>query len=57
MRPKWFNIKDIPYDNMWPDDPLWLPHLLNGELFEGTATVSDTEVTEHHIQVLEKLEP
>lgn len=55
MRPQWFSVKDIPYKNMWPDQELWLPYVLNGELFEGTATVTTTEVTEHHIQVLEKL--
>jgi 8-oxo-dGTP diphosphatase len=57
MRPQWFDINKLPYQDMWPDDELWLPHLLNGELFEGTITANQTEVTEHHIQVLEKLEP
>lgn len=56
MRPQWFDIRDIPYDKMWPDEKIWLPHLLNGEFFEGTATVTETEVTEHHIQVVEALD-
>lgn len=30
-RPFWCSIDDIPYDNMWPDDSLWLPRLLNEE--------------------------
>ena len=31
MRPKWFPIKDIPYQEMWSDDIYWLPKVLNGE--------------------------
>eukprot|EP01087_Luapelamoeba_hula_P011228 TRINITY_DN3024_c0_g2_i1.p1 TRINITY_DN3024_c0_g2~~TRINITY_DN3024_c0_g2_i1.p1 ORF type:complete len:182 (-),score=37.25 TRINITY_DN3024_c0_g2_i1:76-585(-) len=30
MRPLWWNVKDIPYDHMWPDDKLWLADVLNG---------------------------
>jgi ADP-ribose pyrophosphatase YjhB (NUDIX family) len=56
MRPEWFGVDKIPYDDMWPVDHLWLPHLLNGELFEGTVTTTEDKVAEHHIQVLEKLD-
>lgn len=31
MRPEWFDIKQIPYDKMWPDDPFWLPKIIDGE--------------------------
>lgn len=31
MRPEWFNIGSIPYDNMWSDDIYWLPKVLNGD--------------------------
>lgn len=31
MAPKWFNISDIPYEQMWADDPYWLPQILNGK--------------------------
>ena len=34
MRPQWFNLHSIPYDNMFPDDRLWLPKVLNGEAFK-----------------------
>ncbi|KAF9415973.1 hypothetical protein BGZ94_010351 [Podila epigama] len=30
MRPQWFNFKDIPFDQMWEDDRIWLPELLKG---------------------------
>lgn len=31
MRPQWFTFADVPYDQMWEDDQIWLPMLLNGQ--------------------------
>lgn len=31
MQPAWFAYHGIPYEDMWEDDRLWLPRLLNGE--------------------------
>ena len=31
MAPKWVDVADIPYDDMWPDDPYWLPQVLEGK--------------------------
>ncbi len=28
--PKWFPLDSLPYDKMWVDDRLWLPHVLSG---------------------------
>jgi len=28
---KWFRFEDIPYQQMWGDDPYWLPKVLSGE--------------------------
>lgn len=30
MKPEWFNIDDIPYAKMFPDDKYWLPLILEG---------------------------
>ena len=35
MLPKWFNINEIPFDNMWPDDKMWFPYLIDKKYFEG----------------------
>ncbi|CAB3978054.1 7,8-dihydro-8-oxoguanine triphosphatase [Paramuricea clavata] len=35
MRPQWFQTDQIPFPDMWPDDDLWFPMLLNNEKFEG----------------------
>ena len=31
MKPKWFEIDNIPYDKMFPDDKYWLPLVLEGK--------------------------
>ena len=31
MNPQWFNLKNIPYKNMWQDDEYWLPQVLDGK--------------------------
>ncbi len=31
MAPKWFNIDEIPYNNMFSDDKYWLPLILEGK--------------------------
>lgn len=31
MAPKWFAIDSIPYEEMWADDPYWLPLVLQGK--------------------------
>lgn len=35
MKPQWFLISAVPYDQMWPDDRHWLPLLLEGKNFRG----------------------
>lgn len=52
MRPQWFTIDAIPYDEMWPDDIHWLPVFLAGKkfrtrfLFGENDTVLENEVRE-----------
>lgn len=35
MKPQWFEVKDIPFDDMWPDDKYWIPMFLEGKKFTG----------------------
>ena len=35
MKPYWFDINNIPYDNMFPDDKYWLPIILQGRKIKG----------------------
>ena len=33
--PLWTEVLDIPYDEMWSDDALWMPWMLEGRPFKG----------------------
>ncbi|WP_323674816.1 8-oxo-dGTP diphosphatase [Halorubellus sp. PRR65] len=33
--PEWRARRDVPYDEMWEDDELWLPHVLDGDTIRG----------------------
>jgi len=35
MRPEWFKVSGIPYEQMWIDDKYWLPLLLDNKRFNG----------------------
>ena len=31
MCPHWFNLENVPYDLMFPDEKIWLPYVLNNK--------------------------
>ena len=33
--PAWFPLESIPYAEMWPDDRIWMPLMLEGRKFMG----------------------
>lgn len=35
MKPQWFNVEEIPFENMWPDDKYWFPLFLADKKFKG----------------------
>jgi 8-oxo-dGTP pyrophosphatase MutT (NUDIX family) len=35
MKPQWFSQNEIPYNQMWADDPYWLPQILAGKNMRG----------------------
>jgi len=50
MRPRWFHTADIPYDAMWPDDRLWLPELLQGNMFKGRVVIANDSIREWRLE-------
>jgi 8-oxo-dGTP diphosphatase len=39
--PEWYPTDAVPYDEIWIDDRVWLPHLVAGETVRGTFVLSD----------------
>lgn len=52
MRPEWFDVDNIPYKQMFPDDKLWLPVFLEGKNFEAYFKFDeDFNVLEYNINI------
>ncbi len=43
MKPQWFNVKDIPYKEMWNDDPYWMPLFLKGKKVSGKILFNEKD--------------
>lgn len=58
MKPQWFLKNDIPYENMWRSDRLWLPQVLNGKKLVGTVVIdaADRRVKESAFKEVRSLE-
>jgi 8-oxo-dGTP diphosphatase/2-hydroxy-dATP diphosphatase len=50
MKPKWFKIEEIPFDQMWPDDKYWLPLLLEGKNFRGKFYFESRKLVDYQIE-------
>uniref|UniRef100_UPI00358F022F oxidized purine nucleoside triphosphate hydrolase isoform X1 n=2 Tax=Myxine glutinosa TaxID=7769 RepID=UPI00358F022F len=57
MRPRWFDLENIPFEQMWPDDRCWFPLLLQHKKFIGRFVfVGHDNFVQHSLQELERLE-
>jgi 8-oxo-dGTP diphosphatase/2-hydroxy-dATP diphosphatase len=53
MKPQWFNVRAIPFKDMWKDDIYWLPIFLKGKKFKGRFVFdTDHNVLEHHVEIV-----
>lgn len=49
--PLWVPLGKIPYDEMWADDRLWLPHMLSGRTpLSGRFVFDDDRMLDHDIE-------
>jgi len=48
--PFWCKLNAIPYDNMWADDALWLPGMLQGKTFDGRFDFDDERMLWHQLK-------
>ncbi|MEK7641499.1 MAG: 8-oxo-dGTP diphosphatase [Patescibacteria group bacterium] len=54
MRPQWFNVQEIPFDDMWSDDRYWLPLLLQGKKFTGKFLFDKPSTAEYSAKILKE---
>lgn len=51
--PLWFKLDDIPFNEMWADDQIWLPRILEsglaGERVDGRFIFDDDRLLEHDV--------
>ncbi len=50
--PFWVNQAEIPYENMWQDDPHWLPLLLARKQFRGFFCFDGETLLSHRVDRL-----
>ncbi len=50
--PFWVNQTEIPYENMWQDDPYWIPLLLARKYFQGYFCFEGETLLSHRVKLL-----
>jgi 8-oxo-dGTP diphosphatase/2-hydroxy-dATP diphosphatase len=48
MKPKWFDVNNLPWGDMWNDDPIWYPLFLDGKKFEANFLFDGQEKVIRH---------
>lgn len=48
MKPQWFECHQIPFNQMWPDDIMWFPLMLQKKKFTGYFTFQGHDVILSH---------
>jgi len=56
MKPRWFFLDEIPFHEMWSDDPHWFPLFLKGIKFRGSFLFDDADlVLERDVKEVQSL--
>ena len=56
MRPEWFDIDKLPFNEMWDDDEHWLPQVLAGQKVIANFTFDEHDrLLTHHVQPVTSL--
>ncbi len=51
--PIWSPLDRVPYDEMWEDDEIWLPHLIAGKQFHGRFIFDEDNMLDHVLDVFD----
>lgn len=49
--PLWFDLEEIPYAEMWADDRVWLPLMIDGRRFHGRFIFDGDAMLDHDVVV------
>ena len=52
MKPQWFDIQDIPYDQMWESDKIWLPLVLDRKKFKGKFFFDGDRMVDYNLEII-----
>ncbi|NXB46691.1 8ODP triphosphatase, partial [Leucopsar rothschildi] len=56
MRPQWFQLDEVPFHHMWPDDSYWFPLVLQRKLFRGYFKFQGQDtILEHSLKEVEEV--
>ncbi|MDJ0656624.1 MAG: 8-oxo-dGTP diphosphatase [Xanthomonadales bacterium] len=50
--PLWFDLDEIPYDEMWEDDRLWLPLLIAGKKYHSVFIFDGDKMLDSQVDVI-----
>ncbi|NXJ03301.1 8ODP triphosphatase, partial [Odontophorus gujanensis] len=54
MQPQWFQLDEVPFKEMWPDDIYWFPLVLQRKLFRGYFKFQGPDtIVEHTLKEVE----
>jgi mutator protein MutT len=56
MKPEWFEVKNLPYNLMWPSDSYWLPLVIKGKLVRGKFVFNkeNSSFLEQKVEIIKK---
>jgi 8-oxo-dGTP diphosphatase len=56
MKPEWYAVENIPYDNMWQDNEFWLPQILAGNKVYGEFSYDyEEKLLSHNVEITDIL--
>jgi 8-oxo-dGTP diphosphatase/2-hydroxy-dATP diphosphatase len=53
MKPQWFDVNEIPFKDMWPDDLYWMPLFLEGKHFKGRFLFDRPSTKDYQSKIIE----
>ena len=49
--PQWVEVTELPFDEMWADDRLWLPEILAGRSVDGRFVFDGDAMLDHTLDI------